>query len=182
MKPKILICGEEGWARNIPHVIINLDYGRLVSQAGGLPIVAIHERCICEYARICDGLFLTDGPFVHVGKYGEYYKTTSYPELARRREIMEFALVNKMIEMGKPVFGVNRGMNVINVALGGTLRDDGTTQFVERTGVGIEILSTTESGKVKAFRHKKFNLFGTTCAPDRIDKDFFDEFIKAVKK
>ena len=138
MKPRILIVGEEGWARNIPHTIVNLNYGRAVAKAGGLPVVAIQERCINEYAELCDGLLLTDGPFVHVGEYGDYYKAKVYPELHRRREIMELALVKRMIEMKKPVLGINRGMRVLNVFFGGSLKDDGQMQEIDRLAQDFE--------------------------------------------
>ena len=53
------------------------------------------------------------------------------------RDAMTFALIEAMIELGRPVFGVCRGFEELNVAFGGTLRRDGrsrpTTPTTRRT-------------------------------------------------
>ena len=181
MKPKILIIAEEGWAKNIQHFIVNLDYGKAISKAGGLPIVAISERNIDDYVSICDGVLFTDGPFVHVGAYGDYYKNKNYPELHRRREIMEFAILDKMVKLGKPVLGVNRGMKLINVYFGGTLCDDTVSQKIDKLAKCLTPTAFDDNG-VSSFVHIDKMVVGISSKIDELDQSVFDSFVKGVQK
>lgn len=182
MKPKILIVTEEGWEKNIQHFIANVDYGKAISSAGGLPVVAISERNIDDYLELADGLLLIDGPFIHVGSYGDYYKTLNYPELHRRREIMEFALVEKMLKAGKPVLGVNRGMRVINVFFGGTLCDDEKEQKIDRLGEGLTPIKFDENKQVISFMDKTEKVIGIKCSPNCLDLSVFEKLIEEARK
>ncbi len=124
MKPKILTIASDGFHKNIPHFMINTDYGKIVSDAGGLPIVALGTKLAHEYSELADGLLLTDGPAVHRGKYGKYYHPEeTVPVLSREREAMEFMLCDLFIRQGKPVFGIGRGMHILNVFFGGSLKE-----------------------------------------------------------
>ncbi|MBQ5747056.1 MAG: gamma-glutamyl-gamma-aminobutyrate hydrolase family protein, partial [Clostridia bacterium] len=119
---------------------------------------------------------LTDGPSIHVGSYGMIYNSaTKFPELAREREIAEFYLVKRFIEEKKPVLGINRGMNLLNVALGGNLESYGESQDIKELGEG---LSFSEDRAV--FRHKSLKVLGMRCAPDNLDEGIFEEFIKGI--
>ena len=74
-----------------------------------------------------DGLVLHGGSDVWPGSYGE---EPLKPEWSgdRVRDEYEIALLRAFIDAGKPVLGVCRGLQVINVAFGGTLYQDITTQ------------------------------------------------------
>ena len=123
MKPKILVIASEGYAKNIPHFMINTYYGKIVAEAGGLPLVALGTKLAREYAELADGLLLTDGPAIHRGKYGKiYHPDETVPPLSREREAMEFMLCELFTSMGKPIFGIGRGMQVLNVFFGGSLK------------------------------------------------------------
>lgn len=142
MKPKILIVGEDGFDREIPHFIVPCDYGTAVGQAGGIPLVVLDARHPEDYLPLGDGLLLTGGNDIHCAWYGEVYQTASdMPALSRSREMLEFTLCRLFLQAGKPVFGIGRGMQVLNIALGGTLHrhidghrtvsDDGVLGFCE---------------------------------------------------
>jgi putative glutamine amidotransferase len=79
------------------------------------------------YARELDGLVLMGGADVCPGTYGE---TALKPEWNgdRIRDEYEIALMQAFTTIGKPVLGLCRGAQVINVALGGTLYQDIATQ------------------------------------------------------
>lgn len=127
MKPKILVIASEGYAKNIPHFMINTDYGKMVAEAGGLPLVALGTKLAREYAELADGLLLTDGPAIHRGKYGKiYHPDETIPPLSREREAMEFMLCELFTSMGKPIFGIGRGMQLLNVFFGGSLKEHET--------------------------------------------------------
>lgn len=78
---------------------------------------------VSHYARALDGLVLQGGADVSPSTYGEEPLS---PEWAgdRLRDVYEIELVHEFIEAGKPVLGICRGAQLINVALGGTLHQD----------------------------------------------------------
>jgi putative glutamine amidotransferase len=70
-----------------------------------------------------DGLLLAGGPDVEPSRFGE---TVSAPrvEVRPERDSLDFRLLAKALERRIPVFGICRGHQVLNVALGGTLWQD----------------------------------------------------------
>ncbi|RYF18891.1 MAG: gamma-glutamyl-gamma-aminobutyrate hydrolase family protein [Comamonadaceae bacterium] len=80
-----------------------------------------------DYARELDGVLMHGGADVWPGSYGE---EPLRPEWHgdRLRDEYEMALVRAFSAAGKPVFGICRGVQLINVAHGGTLYQDITTQ------------------------------------------------------
>lgn len=76
-----------------------------------------------EVADRLDGLFLTGSPSnVEPARYGD--GDAGEGPFDAGRDAMSFALIEAMIERGKPVFGVCRGFQELNVAFGGTLARD----------------------------------------------------------
>ena len=82
---------------------------------------------VAAYAGELDGLVLMGGSDVCPESYGE---TALRPEWNgdRIRDDYEIALLRAFMELHKPVLGVCRGAQVINVAMGGTLYQDLATQ------------------------------------------------------
>ncbi len=76
-----------------------------------------------HYADHLDGLVLQGGADVAPESYGEQ---PLRPEWAgdRKRDVYELELVRAFMSRGKPVLGICRGMQLINVAFGGTLYQD----------------------------------------------------------
>lgn len=74
-----------------------------------------------------DGLLVAGGADVHPSRYGET-DTTGTLELSEVRDRQDFALFERAEEKHVPVFGICRGMQMLNVALGGTLWQDLPTQ------------------------------------------------------
>lgn len=83
-----------------------------------------------DYADALDGLVLQGGNDVAPETYGE---TPIAPAWAgdRVRDLYEIELFEAFVAAGKPVMGICRGLQVINVALGGTLYQDIATQVPE---------------------------------------------------
>jgi putative glutamine amidotransferase len=86
------------------------------------------EVRLADYARALDGLVLQGGADVSPSTYGE---TPLAPQWAgdRLRDVYEIELVHEFVEAGKPVLGICRGAQLINVAFGGTLYQDIPTQL-----------------------------------------------------
>ena len=80
-----------------------------------------------DYAQWLDGLVLHGGADVWPGSYGETPLQEHWSG-DRIRDDYEKELVKAFVAAGKPVFGVCRGLQLINVAFGGTLLQDIPTQ------------------------------------------------------
>ncbi|WP_027016957.1 gamma-glutamyl-gamma-aminobutyrate hydrolase family protein [Comamonas composti] len=80
-----------------------------------------------HYAQWLDGVVMHGGSDVWPGSYGE---APMRPEWLgdRVRDLYDLALVEAFSQAGKPIFGVCRGLQLINVAFGGTLYQDIETQ------------------------------------------------------
>jgi putative glutamine amidotransferase len=109
----------------------DLDYVEGVAEAGGAPVVLPpvgDERAAGALVQSLDGLLLSGGSDLDPGYYGE----EPTPELGvtlPERDAFEMALVGLALRRGSPVFGICRGMQVLNVALGGTLYQDLPSQW-----------------------------------------------------
>lgn len=82
-----------------------------------------------------DGLLVAGGPDVDPSRYGEASATPTL-ELNAERDTLDLALFSASQRRKAPVFGICRGMQILNVALGGTLWQDLPTQ--RDGGVGHE--------------------------------------------
>ncbi len=79
---------------------------------------------VAELLELCDGFLLTGGrPNVHPAEYGEA-ETPAHGDFDRNRDAVTLPLVRACIERGQPVFGICRGFQEINVAMGGSLHPE----------------------------------------------------------
>jgi putative glutamine amidotransferase len=103
-----------------------VSYARAVERAGGLPVLVPpltdgnHAASVLDAA---DGLLLTGGEDVDPRRYGaERHHTVS--DISPERDEAEIALLESARWRGRPVFAICRGVQLLNVALGGTLVQD----------------------------------------------------------
>jgi len=96
------------------------------ADAAGLLVPALPELMGArEVAPRLDGLLLTGSPSnVEPARYGQAGAPDAEGPYDPGRDAMTAGLIEAMIELGKPVFGVCRGLQELNVAFGGTLRRD----------------------------------------------------------
>ena len=105
-----------------------------VMSGGALPVMvpspmgSTAHASVDDYAQWLDGLVLHGGADVWPGSYGEEPLQDAWRG-DRIRDDYEQALVHAFVKAGKPVFGVCRGLQLINVAFGGTLYQDIATQL-----------------------------------------------------
>lgn len=106
-------------------------YFDALRQAGALPFMPALTRDADEIEQIfsmCDGLLLTGGHDVHPIRYGQQPR---YPdmEFSEARDEMELRLLALALAADKPVFGICRGLQIMNVFFGGTLYQDLPHEF-----------------------------------------------------
>jgi putative glutamine amidotransferase len=105
---------------------LNAAYVRAVTAAGGVPIVLsplMGHSLAARALEGVDGLVLTGGEDVDPA----WYETAPHPKLnppSRERDLFELALFAAARQRELPVLGICRGIQLVNVALGGTLYQD----------------------------------------------------------
>jgi putative glutamine amidotransferase len=109
-------------------------YADAIIAAGGLPQIfpATTDRSVCtESVQRCDGVLLTGGddidPQLYAQDLPEELAKTLGP-LEPERDRWEAGLIAEVFEQRKPLFGICRGHQMLNVAMGGTLLVDIATQ------------------------------------------------------
>ncbi len=101
-----------------------------LEEAGAIPIIlplAADGADIAQLADLCDGFLFTGGQDVAPQLYGEAMKPTC-GELCPARDTLEQELLNRALEQDKPILGICRGLQILNVTLGGTLYQDLPTE------------------------------------------------------
>jgi putative glutamine amidotransferase len=105
---------------------LNSAYLRSVSAAGGVPLVLSPLIGASNAARALDGvdgLVLTGGEDVDPAWYNSDRSPLLDPP-SRERDLFELALFAAARQRELPILGICRGIQLINVALGGTLHQD----------------------------------------------------------
>lgn len=109
------------WIRQA--ALLPMSYPRAIERAGGVPVLIppVDELGgLTALVRRLDGLVLAGGPDVDPARYGaRRHPETGPPQ--PRRDRFELALIRAVLDAGLPFLAVCRGMQLLNVALGGTL-------------------------------------------------------------
>jgi putative glutamine amidotransferase len=107
------------WSR--PAVLLPRSYTDAVTASGAVPILLPPVRDgAAEAVGAVDALVLAGGSDIDPGRYGGHRHPSSgqpHPE----RDAWELALLAAALASGKPVLGICRGMQLLNVALGGDM-------------------------------------------------------------
>jgi putative glutamine amidotransferase len=109
------------------------DYSQAILHAGGAPLIipAAQDRKSLEAILYSvQGLILSGGPDVHPRRYGEE-PLAGLGEVDEALDQMELLTAATAVEQDLPVLGICRGIQVLNVALGGTLYQDIASQIPE---------------------------------------------------
>jgi len=114
-------CEQARWGVwDQPAIVLPRRYADRVAAAGGIPVLLPPVPGIEEALGRLDGLLLSGGGDIDPARYG----ADPAPQLTsvrEERDTAEFALLTAAEERHLPVLGICRGMQVINVARGGTL-------------------------------------------------------------
>ncbi|HLR64805.1 MAG TPA: gamma-glutamyl-gamma-aminobutyrate hydrolase family protein [Pseudogracilibacillus sp.] len=105
---------------------INRDNAKVIEEMGGIPYILPHSQCednILQIAEMIDGLYLTGGNDIDPTFFGE----EPHPKLGTinpTRDFFEDELIQQILQLNKPLLGVCRGAQILNISLGGTMYQD----------------------------------------------------------
>ncbi|PIE08524.1 MAG: gamma-glutamyl-gamma-aminobutyrate hydrolase [Rhodobacterales bacterium] len=124
-RPVVGIIGNAYLIGDYPaHAGGTMNSAAVAEVAGCLPVILPADpRFVSarEIMEICDGVLFTGArPNVHPEEYGEA-ATEAHGDFDRCRDAVTLPLIRALVERGQPFFGICRGFQEVNVALGGTL-------------------------------------------------------------
>jgi len=132
MRPIIgITCGTSGTESSLSENAISGSYISAIESAGGIPIVipiVQDEACLDDSLGLIDGLLLSGGVDIDPSYFGE----EAEPGLGRvdaDRDRVEIYLATKALKKRLPILGICRGIQILNVAGGGTLYQDINTDL-----------------------------------------------------
>jgi len=121
---------------NTPMHSVGATYTRAIHYAGGTPIIIPPLTQEEDWSRLVDrldGLLLSGGEDIAPDRYGHALEPWT-GKVDTERDEAELGLIRLWVASGKPLLGICRGHQALNVALGGTLFQDimaGTAQALD---------------------------------------------------
>jgi putative glutamine amidotransferase len=156
--------------------LLPVGYPRLVQAAGGVAAMLPPDdpSYAADAVARLDGLVIAGGPDVDPALYGAERSPRCGPP-APARDAWELALIRAALDAGTPLLGICRGMQLLNVALGGTL-----VQHIEDHVVAAGVFGrhavkpvpgtryadiTAEEAEVPTYHHQAVDRLGTGLVP-----------------
>jgi putative glutamine amidotransferase len=139
-----------------------------------------HEESHPDEIEQCDGLLLTGGGDIHPKAFGRNDGLGQTEGVDERRDNFEFTVIEKALARTIPVLGVCRGMQSLNVYLGGSLHldlesrgyplhhaEDGKEKrhniMIEKESL-LAVIDGKNSGEVNSFHHQGIDRVGKGLA------------------
>lgn len=168
------------------YYILRWDYVRSLEAAGGMPVI-LAPGGVAEPPKLLErlhGLIVSGGADIDPRYYGEERHET-VTRVSAARDAFEYQMIREALVRGIPIFGICRGMQMLNVALGGSLIQDipsevGTTVThndpdLPRQAIAHEV-SVKEGSRlhrylggtrfpVNSFHHQSARRFGAGLVP-----------------
>ncbi|MBQ9118597.1 MAG: gamma-glutamyl-gamma-aminobutyrate hydrolase family protein [Lachnospiraceae bacterium] len=132
-------------------IMIVADYFRAISAAGGVPVLLPLEsepQDLLPMLDLFDGFLYPGGPDINPLRYGED-AAVGCGMIVPERDRLELGLLAELRMTGKPVLGICRGIQVMNVAFGGTLVQDISSDLAHYQKAGDEV----QTQRVQVKRH-----------------------------
>ena len=170
-------------------ISVNRKYLDAIVAAGGIPTVLspiIDDKYMSEIVDFFDGFMFCGGGDIDPAYYGEE-KSEHTKNICLSRDRFEEKLFHYAFASGKPVLGICRGMQIINVFLGGNLHQhiEGHMQKESRHIITHEVLIADETllrriiGDeavfVNSFHHQAVKELADCLTVDAVSKDGYIE-------
>ncbi|ADG70829.1 gamma-glutamyl-gamma-aminobutyrate hydrolase family protein [Brachyspira murdochii] len=187
---------------SIPKAFVNRSYVDSVIRSKGVPFlmpITEDEEIIKKMAENVDGIIMTGGVDVHPFRFNEE-PIEKIGTISAERDDFDFKLMKYAAEMNKPILGICRGIQVINVYFGGTLIQDipaqrntnilhsQTAEYHVATHK-IQIVKDSiiydmlgESSEVNSFHHQAIDKLAKDFKVTAASKDGIVEAIEYKKK
>lgn len=185
-------------------IMTTMDYCKAVKGVGAIPVLItsiLDKSYIDKLTDKIDGFIFTGGSDINPLLYGkgiEEYCNNINPT----RDNFELMLLKKVIEKDKPLLGICRGMQILNVFYGGTLCQDILTLYPQRLNhkvlnlpkwhfahdvniqknTSLYELFGKENILVNSFHHQSIEKLGDGLTVTAIAKDSVIEGIEDLKK
>ena len=182
--------------------VLNNNNVQAVIRAGGLPVIlpiGIDED-VKQLSTMLDGLLLTGGGDIDPMLFGEE-PHKHLGDVSPSRDSIEMALVQEMLKLNKPILGVCRGLQIINIELGGNMYQDIYAQrdvpllqhtqkahrhhqshFVQvKEGSLLESITKSEQIKVNSYHHQAVKDVPLPLIISGVSSDGIIEAIESTK-
>ena len=122
---KILVTGRTEIQNGLKKIFVNQDYIDALHKEGAITFMVPYAQTehIEEYVNYFDGLLVTGGKDTDSKYFNESLHPTAVTEESYIEE-SDIALIQAFRKQHKPILGICRGIQIINVALGGSLIQD----------------------------------------------------------
>jgi putative glutamine amidotransferase len=173
--------------KGVDRAFLNAAYIRAVERAGGVPLLLTpyhSSDAVHQLATHIEGLLLTGGGDIDPVHFGESRHAETDLVSAERDELELRQVTRQAIDTGVPLLAICRGIQVVNVALNGTLhqhvpdgfgeeiahsqggaRSDRTHDVVIEPGSLLSTLVGTERLPVNSFHHQAIKDLGDGLRP-----------------
>ena len=114
------------WDKKLDSYWMLPGYAELIIKSGGVPVVLTFSddtESVKEIADRFDGFVFTGGDDIATDRYGQQ-PVEQCGQPCAQRDSLEFALFSEVIKTDKPVLGICRGMQLMNVTFGGGMIQD----------------------------------------------------------
>ena len=128
---KPLIGLTPGHDADTQNTVMRPTYLKALEASGAIPLVLPLKASPDDYRQLAenlDGFVFTGGPDPHPFLFMEETHSCC-GNVSRPRDTMEIALLSQVLNARKPVLGICRGIQIINVALGGSIYQDIPSQY-----------------------------------------------------
>lgn len=191
MKPIVLISSsfEHFEQKRADLFFVRSAYIKALHNLDCLPIIPVFSDAK-SYAQTADFLILSGGDDIDPSFYNQPNLPDCKNTIQRERDIFEFELLSEFCRQNKPVLGICRGLQLINVSFGGSLWQNLSVQksLHHNTGSTHDVRSTENSvcrslfGKqftVNSYHNQAIDILGTELAADAVS--YPDGIIEAIR-
>ena len=164
-------------------------YSEAIARAGGVamqaPPIDVTINAARELVSRFDGVIIQGGGDIDPTRYGQTRRNDKIYGISHEHDDLEIAIIQAAVELDKPVLAICRGIQILNVALGGTLHqdlgdllEDGESHWDKYHPINLEpnsriakAMQTVSPKKSHSFHHQALdvvakNLTVTGRAPD----------------